>query len=105
PPAYYWIVVPLVTLATMLPITFNGMGVREGAMVVFLAPLGVPAGTAVSLSFLWFCVFTTASVVGGIVYLFGRFPRPKDPPEVQPDDGSFRHHPDQGREGQSAAAA
>jgi uncharacterized membrane protein YbhN (UPF0104 family) len=107
PASYYWIAVPLVTLATMLPVTFNGMGVREGAMVLFLAPLGVPAGTAVSLSFLWFSVFTAASVLGGAVYLFGRFPRPEDPPgpEVLPDHGSFGHHPDQGRERQPAAAA
>lgn len=105
PASYYWILVPLVTLATMLPITFNGMGVREGAMVVFLAPLGISAGTAVSLSFLWFCVFTAASVLGGAVYVFGRFPRPDDLPEVQADRGSLHHPPDQGREGQSAAAA
>lgn len=101
PASYYWVMVPLVTLATMLPITFNGMGVREGAMVVFLAPLGVPAGTAVSLAFLWFSVFSAVSVLGGAVYLFGRFPRP----EGQPEHGPLRHHPDQGRDGQLKAAA
>jgi len=101
PASYYWIVVPLVTLATMLPISLNGMGVREGAMVLFLAPLGVPAGTAVSLAFLWFSVFTMASVLGGAVYLFGRLPRPED----ESDHGPLRHHSDQGREGQPRAAA
>jgi hypothetical protein len=36
----------------------------------------VSAGAALSLSFLWFAVFATCSLLGGCVYLFGRFPRP-----------------------------
>lgn len=101
PDAYYCILVPMVTLLTLLPISVNGMGVREGAMVLFLAPLGVSEGMALGLSFLWFSVFTTASLCGGAVYLFGRFPRP----EVQADHEPVRYHSDQGRAGQSRAAA
>jgi uncharacterized membrane protein YbhN (UPF0104 family) len=56
PPSYYWVVVPMVSLLTMMPISLNGMGVREGGMVLFLAPLGVGVDAAVSLSFLWFAV-------------------------------------------------
>src|SRR5262249_40778059 len=74
PAAYYWIAVPMITLLTMIPISLNGMGVREGGMVLFLRPLGIADGTAVSLAFLWFAVYTAASLVGGGVYLFGRFP-------------------------------
>lgn len=101
PASYYWILVPMVTLLTLLPVSLNGMGVREGAMVLFLAPLGVPEGTALSLGFLWFCVFTTTGLCGGLVYLFGRFPRL----EVQTDHGPVSHHSDQGRTRQSQAAA
>lgn len=101
PGSYYWIVVPMVTLLTLLPVSINGMGVREGAMILFLTPLNIPAGTAVSLAFLWFSVFTTASVFGGVIYLFGRFTRP----EVHSDHGTVSHHSDQGRSGQYQAAA
>ncbi len=101
PFAYYWILVPMVSLLTMLPVSINGMGVREGATLLFLSHLGVSPGAAVSLSFLWFCVFTAASVGGGVVYLFGRFSRP----EVSADARPVRHHSDQGRTGQSREAA
>jgi uncharacterized membrane protein YbhN (UPF0104 family) len=101
PDAYYWILVPMVTLLTMIPISLNGMGVREGGMVLFLHPFGIEDGTAVSLAFLWFLVATAVSLLGGGVYLFGRFPRP----QVQPDHEPVCGDSDQGRAGQFKAAA
>ena len=101
PASYYWIMVPMVSLLTMLPISLNGMGVREGATVFLLKPLGISTGTALTLSFLWFAVFTAASLAGVGFYLFGRFPRY----EVRPDDEPVRSDPDQGRARQSQAAA
>ncbi len=62
---------PLVVLFTMLPITLNGVGVREGGLVLLLAPAGVAPAEALALGVLWFCVLATASLIGGIVYLFG----------------------------------
>ena len=46
-------VIPLVTLATTLPISFGGWGVREGVFVALLGILGVPAGGAFVLSVLF----------------------------------------------------
>jgi uncharacterized membrane protein YbhN (UPF0104 family) len=100
PFGYYWVMVPMVSLLTMLPVSINGLGVREGGVALFLTPLGVPSGLAVTLAFLWFCAFSTGSLLGGIVYLFGRFPRP----EVQTHE-AVGHHSDQGRAGQPRAAA
>ncbi len=101
PASYYWIVVPIVSLVTLAPISVNGMGVREWATVLMLAPLGIASEAATALAFLWFLTFTTASLAGAGFYLFGRFPRF----EVRPDDEPVRSHPDQGREGQPRAAA
>jgi uncharacterized membrane protein YbhN (UPF0104 family) len=101
PGAYYWVLVPMVSLLTMLPLSVNGMGVREAGTVIFLAPLGVGEGTALTLAFLWFCVYTAASLLGGGVYLFGWYPRP----EGRPEHGLERGDPDQGRAGQLRAAA
>jgi uncharacterized membrane protein YbhN (UPF0104 family) len=100
PASYYWVVVPMVTLLTLLPVTLNGMGVREGGMILFLAPLGVPEATAVSMGVLWFLVFTAASVLGGGIYLFGNFPRPEERTNEFVGSDS-----DQGRAGQLKAAA
>jgi uncharacterized membrane protein YbhN (UPF0104 family) len=99
PGFYYWIAIPMVTLLTLLP-SISGIGVREWGMKLFLMPLGVPEGLALSLSFLWFAVFTLCSVCGGFVYLFGRFPSP----EVEAD-GPVGNHSDQGRARQFGAAA
>jgi uncharacterized membrane protein YbhN (UPF0104 family) len=101
PAAYYWILVPMVTLLTLLPISLNGMGIREGGTILFLAPLGIDETAALSLAFLWFAVFTAVSLLGGSVYLFGRFPRP----QVQDSHGSVDRDSDQGRARQPKAAA
>jgi glycosyltransferase 2 family protein len=101
PGTFYWILVPMVSLLVMVPVSVNGMGVREWALAAFLAPLGVAGGTAVSLAWLWFAVSTCAGLVGGLVYLCGPFPRP----ERQAEHGSVGDHPDQGRAGQPRAAA
>jgi uncharacterized membrane protein YbhN (UPF0104 family) len=100
PASFYWIAVPMVTLLTLLPVSLNGIGVREGGMILFLSPLGVNAATALTLSFLWFTVFTAVSATGAIVYLFGSFPRPQERAH-----GPFGRDSDQGRAGQLKAAA
>lgn len=100
PASYYWMFVPMVSLVTMLPVSINGMGVREGGMILFLAPF-VPADTAVIISCLWFSVTAGVSLLGGGVYVFGRFPRV----EVSTDDRSIGDRADQGRARQHRAAA
>jgi uncharacterized membrane protein YbhN (UPF0104 family) len=106
---YYWIMVPMVSLLTMLPVSINGIGVRDWGTALFLAPLHVGQGTALPLAMLWFAVSAAASLAGGFVYLFGRFPRPVAPAamsdEVEVEHGSVRGDSDQGRAGQHRAAA
>jgi hypothetical protein len=72
---YMTVVVPLMTLLTLLPVSVNGMGLREVALVVLLGPAGVPAAAAVTLSLLTFAVYAALGLVGAGVYLFGRYPR------------------------------
>ena len=100
PLAVYGVAVPMVALLTLLPVSVNGMGVREAGMILFLGPAGVSAATAVTVAFLWFCVQTAAGLAGAGVYLFGQFPRP----EVR-HDGAVGDHPGPGRAGQPRAAA
>jgi uncharacterized membrane protein YbhN (UPF0104 family) len=71
PIAYYCVLGPLVSLLMLLPISVNGMGVREGATVMLLASVGVDAASALSLAFLWFLVGVAVSALGCVVYLCG----------------------------------
>jgi uncharacterized membrane protein YbhN (UPF0104 family) len=116
PLAYYGVFVPLVALLTLLPISLNGMGLREVGTVALLGPLGVPAETAVTLAVLQFAAYSAAGLVGGGVYLMGRFPRfgtlagssangPGAGVEVPSDAESVGGYPDQGRTRKPPAAA
>ena len=100
PLAVYGVSVPMVALLTLLPVSLNGMGVREAGMALFLGPAGVEPGLAVTIAFLWFCSQTVAGLAGAAVYLHGRSRRP----EVR-DDDAVGDHPDQGRARQRRAAA
>jgi hypothetical protein len=102
------VLVPMVSLLTLLPISLNGWGVREWGMLVFLAPLGVDEATALTLSVLWTAVNIAVSLLGGVVYLCGTLPRPGTAaPGSQEEDehGPVGGDPDQGREGQLDQAA
>jgi uncharacterized protein (TIRG00374 family) len=101
PDSYYLLLVPTVTLLTLLPISLNGMGVREGGTALLLAPLGVEPSIAVTLAFLWFAAFVLPSLGGIVFYLSSRVPRF----EVRCDDQAVGGDPDQGRAGQPGAAA
>ena len=71
PTALYFVMVPLVALSTLIPISFNGIGVREGAFVYLLGLKGIGAGTALGLGLLFFSVQVSISLIGGICYATG----------------------------------
>jgi uncharacterized membrane protein YbhN (UPF0104 family) len=69
PLTWYCVVVPLVVLLTLLPISLNGMGLRELGYVVLLLPAGVDESKAVTLAFLGFAVTVLSSLIGLGFYL------------------------------------
>jgi uncharacterized membrane protein YbhN (UPF0104 family) len=103
PPLYYGVLIPLVGILTLLPISLNGMGLREAGTVLLLAPLDVSSASAVTLSLLLFAIYTVASLLGGVVYLFGRSPRFSM--EASGHANSDGGDPDQGRMRKPPAAA
>ena len=60
--------VPFVSLAAMVPVTVAGIGVREGAWALLLAPYGVAAADAVAFSLLYFLAFCLIGAIGGAVF-------------------------------------
>jgi glycosyltransferase 2 family protein len=54
-------------IITMLPISFSGLGVREGSLVLLLTPYGVPAALAVAFSLMHFFVYVVMATVGGLL--------------------------------------
>jgi uncharacterized protein (TIRG00374 family) len=62
-------VMPAITLITLLPISFAGWGIREGAMVSFLLFLGLPKTAIFSLSVLYGIMLILSSLPGLYFYL------------------------------------
>ena len=60
--------VPLISLAGMVPVTVNGLGVREALYVLLFGQLGTSRDLSVSLALLYLAVTFMASLPGGIVY-------------------------------------
>jgi uncharacterized membrane protein YbhN (UPF0104 family) len=94
PPLFYWILVPAVSLLTMLPISLNGMGVREGATALLLAPFGVTTSQGITLAVLWFMVMSAISLTGALFYLTEG--TPQRAPSSQADDVTASTRPQPG---------
>src|SRR5258708_6899538 len=62
------VLIPLVTLITLVPISIGGWGVREGALVVLLGGIGVPSAAALALSILFGLSSIVVSVPGAIFW-------------------------------------
>ena len=67
---------PAVLIAQVLPISISGLGVREGAFVLFLTPLGVPTQQAIALGLLLYLLNVAVSLLGAPAFAVGgRGPR------------------------------
>jgi uncharacterized protein (TIRG00374 family) len=65
---YYLIFVPLISVATILPISIGGLGLRDNAAVVLFSALGVAADKVVSMTLINFAFLLFIGLAGGIVY-------------------------------------
>ncbi len=64
-----FVIVPVIFCISALPITPNGLGVRENLFVLMLAVLGVPRTAALSVSLLASAEGLFWSLVGGLIYM------------------------------------
>lgn len=71
---YFFLFVPLLAVIVSLPISFNGIGVREGAGVVLFGLVGVGRAAAFSLQFTTYLVAVAVSLLGALIFLV-RIPR------------------------------
>jgi len=64
--------VPLLYLAILLPVSFNGIGIRESIFVLFASSWGISSADAVAFSLTVFALNLPGSLIGGIIYWFDR---------------------------------
>jgi glycosyltransferase 2 family protein len=70
-PLVYIILGPLLFLVMMVPITLNGLGVRESFFVFFLDRFGVGPDAAFAAGFLFFAVTVIAALPGVLILAWG----------------------------------
>jgi hypothetical protein len=63
------IFIPLIIMFTALPISISGIGIREGAFVLFFGLIGIRQDVATALSLSWFIANATGSLLGLMEYI------------------------------------
>jgi uncharacterized protein (TIRG00374 family) len=69
PASAIFVLVPILASIVMLPISLNGIGIREGAAVVLFRPVGLSGGQAFSFQFLTWVLSVLVSLVGGLLFI------------------------------------
>jgi uncharacterized protein (TIRG00374 family) len=63
-----YVLVPVLGLAVVLPISFNGLGVREFVATRLMPQVGIPAEVALAMQLVTYLVQVAVSLVGGVVF-------------------------------------
>lgn len=77
PFSFALIVYPLVGTFAAIPISLNGIGLREGGYVLLLGLIGITAENGIAFGLLLFIIIALDSLIGGIVFLVKKSPRPR----------------------------
>jgi len=63
------VIVPIATLVQMVPVSMNGLGVREATFSLFFASVGLPASSGLVVSLVGHALVMLASISGAVVWL------------------------------------
>jgi uncharacterized membrane protein YbhN (UPF0104 family) len=66
--APFFVIVPLAVFITMIPVSINGIGVRENLFVFFFAALGVAEASGLAFAWLEYGLLLLQALAGAMVY-------------------------------------
>lgn len=66
---YFLIFVPIINLVAMLPISLNGLGVREAAYVYLFGLAGVSVAASLAMSLAFYVMRMIGGFIGGLFYI------------------------------------
>ncbi len=76
---YFFLFIPLITVASAVPVTLSGLGIREAGFVILFTKAGLTEVEALSLSLLIFINMCLVSLIGGLEFLrLGKPPESKE---------------------------
>ncbi|MGH7774613.1 MAG: lysylphosphatidylglycerol synthase transmembrane domain-containing protein [Candidatus Binatia bacterium] len=76
PWSYCFILYPLVGVFSALPISLNGIGLREFGYKYLLEQIDVSSEKAIAFGLLWFILVALDSLIGGVVFILRKSPKP-----------------------------
>ena len=65
---YCFLVIPIILFITLLPVSINGLGIREWAYIYFFGRLGLSMAEAVAASLMFFFLLILVSLIGGVIF-------------------------------------
>lgn len=65
---YFCLAIPVIIVILMMPISINGIGVRENAFALLLTSQGVADADAIALAWIAYGLILFQGIIGGLVY-------------------------------------
>ena len=94
PVQYFALFIPLTALVQMVPISFNGLGVREVTFQALFGTVGVAGEQAVAISLLYYILRVITGLIGGVMYLIGNLRAARSNVADQAENQAARRTPD-----------
>jgi uncharacterized protein (TIRG00374 family) len=68
----FFLIVPIAIVVMMIPVSINGIGVREGLFVLLLSMHGVPQAEGLAYAWVIYALLLLQGLIGGVVFAFRR---------------------------------
>ena len=68
-PWYYLIFIPIISFLLTLPVSFSGLGIREGGYILLFGQAGVSSSLALAMSLCIYAMAVVTGLIGGVLYL------------------------------------
>lgn len=66
----FWVIIPIAIFVQMIPVSINGIGIRENLYVFFLGLYGVSTASAIAFSWIAYGMILILGIFGGMLYIF-----------------------------------
>lgn len=68
----FFIYVPIINVISMIPVSLNGLGVRENSYVILFSRVGLDGEVSLAMSLVSFFIVFLFSLIGGLFFIFHR---------------------------------
>lgn len=66
----FFIYVPIINVISMIPVSLNGLGIRENSYVILFSRVGLDGEVSFAMSLVSFFIIFVFSLIGGIFFIF-----------------------------------